>query len=197
MFKNLSSRQQCSPLSKSACLANGWELARFLESLLQRLTEMMKWLQRLRSAKSSPAPGFFTPTELNKSWEKYMLSAKNLLSSLQRLPPANPGHQLRQWKSPALGSWNLAWKKHGELQVLLGVFAILTVLVFSELRPFLSFTCTYWWPSDSILRQCCCKIHFDQVYPFFWKIRMVTNPDISMIRLPAVDSNKNWLLRLT
>ena len=114
MFYNLSSCQQCSPLSKGACLANGIYFTRFLESLLQRLTEMMKWLQRLRSAKSSPAPGFFTPTELNKSWEKYMLSAKKSFVFTAKASSSQPRSSVAAMKITRFGFLKSRLKKNME-----------------------------------------------------------------------------------
>ena len=74
-----------------------------VEQILMQITEIIEWLQRLKSAKSCPAP---LPTDENRSAEKYissaekyilseekymssaekyMLSAKNLECSLQNL----------------------------------------------------------------------------------------------------------------
>ena len=111
MFYNLSSCQQCSPLSKGACLANGIYFTRFLESSLQRLTEMMKWLQRLRSAKSSPAPGFFTPTELNKSWEKYMSSAQKSFVFTAKASSSQPRSSVAAMKITRFGFLKSRLKK--------------------------------------------------------------------------------------
>ena len=48
----------------------------WLQKYFPQLTEMMEWLQRLKRARSSPAPGASMPTDENKSAEKNMSFAE-------------------------------------------------------------------------------------------------------------------------
>ena len=47
-----------------------------MQKYFLQLTEMMEWLQRLKRARSSPAPGASMPTDENKSAEKNMSFAE-------------------------------------------------------------------------------------------------------------------------
>ena len=86
-FDNLASSKQGSPLTKCACLSKGLlHISKMIVfpapqplspvHKLSQPTDMMEWLQRLRSAKSSPGPGASTPIDENKSVEKNILSAE-------------------------------------------------------------------------------------------------------------------------
>ena len=69
----------CPPANSAPHCPNvlAWQMDENLQKMQKyfpQLTEMMEWLQRLKRARSSPAPGASMPTDENKSAEKNMSS---------------------------------------------------------------------------------------------------------------------------
>ena len=129
-FDNLASSKQGSPLTKCTCLSKGLlHISKMIifpapqplsPNKLSQPTDMMEWLQRLRSAKSSPGPGASTPIDDNKSVEKNMLWAKKSPPWSEISPFSQPKASVAAMKITRSLFLEYFLQAEGYIQVLLG-----------------------------------------------------------------------------